>query len=50
MKLFGYYINILISKQPISIKKVKWLKEGSAHIRKNPKKKEKGQCMSSDLQ
>lgn len=41
MKLFGYHVHILISKFPIDKEKLGMLKEGTAHIGKNPKRKEK---------
>jgi len=41
MKIFDYYIQFLVSKIPIDKEKLQMLKEGTAHLRKNPKRKEK---------
>ena len=40
MKIFGYHVHILISKKSIDANKIKMLKEGTAHLSKNPKRKE----------
>jgi len=41
MKIFGYHVHILISKKSIDANKIKMLKEGTAQLSKNPKRKER---------